>query len=60
MAYEKFKNKEYQYAIVLIDKAIALDPENIWLIINKSEFVYKLNGTNSAINTLVTLMHIEI
>jgi tetratricopeptide (TPR) repeat protein len=49
MADKKMEAKDYQYAMVLINKAITLDTKNQWLLLQKAEIQYKLTGPREAI-----------
>lgn len=53
MAESKVANNDYQYALILIDKAIALNDTNEWYPIQKSEIEFKLYGPRDAINTIL-------
>lgn len=49
MALKKIELKDYKYAMVLIDKAIALDNKNQWYYLTKAEIQFNLSGPIDAI-----------
>jgi tetratricopeptide (TPR) repeat protein len=51
MAGKKMELKDYQYATVLINKAIALDKKNQWYLLRKADIQFSLTGPVDAIIT---------
>ena len=52
MAEKKAELKDYQYAMVLIDKAIALEPRNQWYYLEKAEIEFNLTGPREALKVV--------
>ena len=52
LALKKMEQKDYKYALELIDKAIALDTKNQWYYISKADIQFQLSGPLESIRTL--------
>ncbi|HET6225366.1 MAG TPA: tetratricopeptide repeat protein [Bacteroidia bacterium] len=52
LALKKLEQKDYKYALELIDKALALDDKNEWYYISKSDIQFQLTGPLESIKTL--------
>ncbi|MGE0637515.1 MAG: tetratricopeptide repeat protein [Bacteroidia bacterium] len=52
MAQEKYEQKDYQYALVLIEKAIEKNDTNEWYYMQKAQIVFNLHGLHEAIEAL--------
>lgn len=48
----KLKAGDYQYALTLIEKAIALNDTDQWLVLKKAEIEFQLYGLRTAIETV--------
>ncbi|MCF8295921.1 MAG: tetratricopeptide repeat protein [Saprospiraceae bacterium] len=59
MAKEKIAQKDYQYALVLIEKAIALNDTNQWYYLTKSEIQIKLYGSREALKSINQAININ-
>ena len=49
---EKFEKKDFKYALVLIEKVIALDVTNQWYYLKKAEIEFNLYGPMQALKTV--------
>lgn len=52
LALKKMEQKDYKYALELINKAIALDTKNEWYYISKADIQFQLSGPLESIQTL--------
>ncbi|HEY0031304.1 MAG TPA: tetratricopeptide repeat protein [Bacteroidia bacterium] len=59
MAIKKTESKDYQYAMGLINKAIALDPKNQWYYLRKAEIQFELTGPMDAIEIVRSAIAID-
>lgn len=59
MAEAKIQSNEYQYAMVLIDKAIALDKKNQWYYLQKADIQFKLSGPGDALKIVKSAMLLD-
>lgn len=56
---EKIEAKNYERALVFIDKAIELNDTNQWLLITRSEIVYHLAGPKEAIKVINAAIELD-
>ncbi len=59
MAQKKLEMKDYQYALVLIEKAIAKNDTNQWYYLTKAEIEFKLYGSKQALKTVFKAISIN-
>lgn len=59
MADKKMELKDYQYAMVLINKAIALDAKNKWYYLKKADIQFNLSGPAEAIKIVKTAILLD-
>jgi tetratricopeptide (TPR) repeat protein len=59
MAQKKMDAKDYQYAMVLINKAIALDTKNQWYQFQKASIQFELNGPREAIDIIQSAIKLD-
>lgn len=52
LALKKMEQKDYKYALELIDKALAIDTKNEWYYISKADIQFQLSGPLESIKTL--------
>jgi len=52
LALKKMEQKDYKYALELIDRAIAIDSKNEWYYISKADIQFQLSGPLESIRTL--------
>lgn len=59
IALEKFQKEDYQYALVMIDKAIAINDTNTGYYLGKAEIEFKLYGSRQALKTVFKAISIN-
>lgn len=59
LADEKYQNKDYKYALTLVEKAIELDSSNVWNRLLRSDINIGLNRVEDAINDLGLAMLLD-
>jgi tetratricopeptide (TPR) repeat protein len=59
MAQKKLEMKDYQYALVLIEKAIAKNDTNQWYYLTKAEIEFKLYGSKQALKSVFKAISIN-
>ena len=59
MAEKKMELKNYQYAMELMNKAIALDTKNQWYYLRKADIQFRLSGPTDAIKTVKQAMSLD-
>jgi len=58
-AEEKIEKQDYQYAMVLIDKALAINDTNIWYYLLKADVQFKLTGPKDALGIINQAIEID-
>lgn len=59
MASKKIEAKDFQYAMVMIDKAIALDSKNQWYMLKKAEIQFALSGPKDALKIVAKAIKLD-
>ena len=59
LATKKSEQKDFQYAMVLINKAIAIDGKSQWYYLQKAEIQFKLSGPEDAIKIVKSAISLD-